>query len=342
MNSNQKPTSNDTLTAVAGIRVGHWTDVDAATGCTVVLMPDFGAIAGVEVRGAAPGTRETDLLRPGTLVQRVHAIVLGGGSAFGLAAADGVMRFLETAEVGFPVRSGVVPIVPAAIIFDLPIGRSDVRPGPDQGHAAAASASAQPVPLGSVGGGTGATVAKVLGADGSLKGGTGSSARGLPGEYTIAALMIVNAFGDIVDPESARVIAAPRSQDGTGFEDSREILWQTGDTRTALGTAVARPVEQTNTTIGIVATDAPLTVEQANRIAIMAHSGIARTIRPSYGMGDGDTLFVVSTAAVDATPDETMNLTGVGAAAAWTVERAVINGVTNASGLGGIPAVSEL
>lgn len=342
MDSNQNTQENDTLTAVREIRVGHWTDANAATGCTVVLMPDFGAVAGVEVRGAAPGTRETDLLRPGTLVQRIHAIVLGGGSAFGLAAADGVMRFLENAGVGFPVRSGVVPIVPAAIIFDLPIGRSDVRPGPDQGHAAAVSASTQPVLQGSVGGGTGATVAKALGAEGSLKGGTGSAARGLPGGYTMAALMIVNAFGDIVDPESARVLAAPRSRDGVGFEDSREILWRESDPRNAPGFTAAQPVEQTNTTIGIVATDAPLTVEQANRIAIMAHSGIARTVRPSYGMGDGDTLFVVSTAPVEAAPDETLNLTAVGAAAAWTVERAVLNGITNATGLAGIPAVSEL
>ncbi len=342
MDSNQNTQANDTLTAVPGIRVGHWTDADAATGCTVVLMPDFGAIAGVEVRGAAPGTRETDLLRPGTLVQRVHAIVLGGGSAFGLAAADGIMRFLENAGVGFPVRSGVVPIVPAAIIFDLPVGRSDVRPGPDQGHAAAVSASAQPVLQGSVGGGTGATVAKILGPDGALKGGTGSAARGVPGGYTIAALMVVNAFGDIVDPESAHVLAAPRSQDGHGFEDSREVLLREDGAGNARSSVAVRPDEQTNTTIGIVATDAPLTVEHANRIAIMAHSGIARTVRPSYGMGDGDTLFVVSTAAVDAPPDETLNLTAIGAAAAWTVERAVLAGITNATGLAGIPATAEL
>ena len=331
--------ANDTLTTVPGVRVGHWTDAGAATGCTVVLPPDYGAVAGAEVRGAAPGTRETDLLKSGTLVQRVHGIVLGGGSAFGLAAADGVMRFLEGAGVGFPVRSGVVPIVPAAIIFDLAVGRSDVRPGPGEGYEAAAAASADPVPQGSVGGGTGATVAKALGPDGSLKGGTGSAACELPGGYRVAALMVVNAFGDIVDPETAEVVAGPRSSGEGGFADSRQVLLRGGEPG-RVG-AHAAP-DESNTTIGVVATDAPLTVEQANRIAIMAHSGIARTVRPSYGMGDGDTLFVMSTVPPGAQADETFNLTAVGAAAAWTVERAVVNGVRSAAGLAGIPAVSDI
>ena len=305
-------------------------------------MPHEGAVAGVEVRGAAPGTRETDLLKPGTLVRRVHAILLGGGSAFGLAAAHGVMTFLEEQGIGFPVRSGVVPIVPAAILFDLPIGRSDVRPGPDQGYEASVTASAEPVAQGSVGAGTGATVAKALGASGSLKGGLGSAARPLPGGYRVAALMAVNAFGDIIDPETAEVVAGPRASESGGFEDSREVLWRTDDAGHAGASAAVRPSEPTNTTIGVVATDAPLTVEQANRVAVMAHSGIARSVRPSYAMGDGDTLFVVSTATPDTPPDETLNLSALGAAAAWTVERAIVNGVRTATGLAGVPAVSEI
>ncbi len=334
--------ANDTLTAVPGVRVGHWTNADAATGCTVVLVPEYGAIAGAEVRGAAPGTRETDLLKVGTLVERVHGIVLGGGSAFGLAAADGVMRFLEEAGVGFPVRSGVVPIVPAAIIFDLAIGRADVRPGSTEGYEAAATAATHPVPLGSVGGGAGATVAKALGPTASLKGGTGSAVCRLPGGYTIGALMVVNAFGDIVDPETAQVIAAPRSPETGRFEDTRQVLLRGEQPGRQSAYAAAPSSDNTNTTIGVVATDAPLTVEQANRIAIMAHSGIARSVRPSYGMGDGDTLFVVSTAPPDAPTDHPLNLTAVGATAAWMVERAVVNGVQSATGLAGVPAVSEI
>jgi L-aminopeptidase/D-esterase-like protein len=341
MTGTVKNSLNETLTAVPGIRVGHWTDTEAATGCTVVLVPPEGAIAGVEVRGAAPGTRETDLLRPGTLVQRIHAILLGGGSAFGLAAADGVMRFLEEAGVGFPVRSGVVPIVPAAILFDLPIGRSDVRPGPNQGHDAASAASTNPVVRGSVGAGTGATVAKALGPSGSIKGGTGSAVRALS-EYTIAALMAVNAFGDIVDPETAEVIAGPRSSQNGSFGDTRQVLWSADGGGPARAFGAPPPVEETNTTIGVVATDAPLTVEQANRIAVMAQSGIARTVRPSYGMGDGDTLFVISTAAPGMVPDEALNLTALGAAAAWTVERAIVDGVRAATSLAGVPSVSDL
>ena len=332
--------ANDTLTAVPGVRVGHWTDAGAATGCTVVLVPEHGAVAGAEVRGAAPGTRETDLLKAGTLVQRVHGIVLGGGSAFGLAAADGVMRFLEEAGVGFPVRSGVVPIVPAAIIFDLAIGRFDARPGPGQGYEAAAAASTDPVPQGSVGGGTGATVAKALGPAGSLKGGTGSAVCELPGGHAVGALMIVNAFGDIVDPETAEVVAGPRSSEDGPFEDSRQVLLRGDGSRQPNVDAASS--SRTNTTIGVVATDAPLTVEQANRVAIMAHSGVARTVRPSYGMGDGDTLFVVSTAPPEAPVNETLNLTAVGAAAAWTVERAVVNGVRSAAGLAGVSSVSDV
>lgn len=320
---------NETLTAVPGIRVGHWSDLDSATGCTVVLAPPEGAIGGVEVRGAAPGTRETDLLRPGTLVQRAHAILLSGGSAFGLDAAGGVMRYLEERGIGFRLRSGVVPIVPAAILFDLAIGRADVRPGMDQGYAACVAASGEPMAQGSVGAGTGATVAKAGGMERAIKGGLGSAAKRLPNGHVIAALVAVNAFGDIVDPETAEVLAGPRRAGG-GFEDSRDLLFH------SLSPEI--PVNA-NTTIGVVATDAPLTVEEANRMAIMAQSGIARTTRPSYGMGDGDTVFVLSTASRPA--EKPLNLTALGAAAAWSVERAVVNAIRSARGLAGVPAATE-
>lgn len=322
---------NTTLTAVPGIRVGHWTDTEAATGCTVVLMPPEGAIAGVEVRGAAPGTRETDLLRPGTLVERIHAILLGGGSAFGLAAADGVMRYLEEAGIGFQTRAGVVPIVPSAILFDLPVGRADVRPSSEQGYAASQIASTDPVLQGNVGAGTGATVAKALGMDHAIKGGTGSAIQRLPSGHVVGALMAVNAFGDVIDPETAEALAGPRRDSGE-FDDSRDVLLR--------GEQASAVVGSSNTTIGVVATDAPLTVAQANRVAMMAHSGIARTIRPSYGMGDGDTLFVVSTAK-DMPPEDSTNLTALGTAAAWAVERAIVNAIQSATGLAGVPSASE-
>ncbi|MBI4236774.1 MAG: P1 family peptidase [Chloroflexi bacterium] len=322
-----------TLTAVPGIRVGHWSDTEAATGCTVVLLPPEGAVGGVEVRGAAPGTRETDLLRPGTLVRRVHAILLSGGSAFGLEAASGVMRFLEEAGIGFPTRAGVVPIVPAAVLFDLALGRADVRPGRAEGYTACQAASAAPVPQGSVGAGTGATVGKALGMERAVKGGLGSVARRLQEGHVVAALMAVNAFGDILDPETAEVLAGPRrTPAGQDFEDTREVLLR----------GLAPPVAVGgNTTIGVIATDVPLTVEEANRLAIMAHSGIARAVRPSYGMGDGDTLFVLSTAP-EPSRSGTFNLTALGAAAAWTVERSIVNAIQTARGLAGVPAASEL
>ncbi len=323
---------NATLTAVPGIRVGHWTDADAGTGCTVILLPPEGAVAGVEVRGAAPGTRETDLLRPGTLVERVHAILLGGGSAFGLAAADGVMHYLEESGVGFQTRAGVVPIVPAAILFDLPLGRADVRPGPDQGYAACRAASDDPVSQGTVGAGTGATIAKALGMDHALKGGLGTAVRTMPNGHVVAVMIAVNAFGDIVDPETAEVLAGPRRADG-GFEDTREVLLR--PQRSAAMTS-----DGSNTTIGVVATDIPLTVAEANRLAVMAHSGIARAIRPSYGMGDGDTLFVVSTVS-EPSPEEVVDLTALGATAAWTVERAIVSAVRQATSLAGVPSASE-
>tara|TARA_B110000116_G_C16767581_1_gene551641 strand:+ start:190 stop:1191 length:1002 start_codon:yes stop_codon:yes gene_type:complete len=322
--------NNDTITAVPGIKIGHYTDLIGATGCTIAMMPDYGATAGVEVRGAAPGTRETDLLKPGTLVQKINAILLGGGSAYGLAAADGVMQYLEENNTGFQTRSGIVPIVPGAILFDLGIGNPQARPTSDDGYQAAKLASNKPVIQGTIGAGTGATVSKFGGIHNAIKGGLGSKAISIDETFTIGSLMVVNASGDIIDPETGILITGSRTHDNE-FISSRDLIFNNQTPQI--------PQSETNTTIGIVATNIPLTVEEANRIAIMAHSGIARSILPSYGMGDGDTLFVVSTA-LESTPSP-IDLTRLGTIAAWTVEQAILNAVQLNSGLSGIPSAKE-
>lgn len=317
----------DTITDVPGIRVGHYTDPEAVTGCTVVLCPE-GAVAGVDVRGAAPGTRETDLLRPLNLVQEAHAVVLSGGSAYGLAAADGVMTWLEEQGVGFPIGMGVVPIVASAILFDLAIGDPAVRPRPEHGYRASASADSSAPSQGSVGAGTGATIGKALGQERAVKGGLGCASRRVGG-YTVGALVAVNALGSIVDSETGRIIAGPRDPDGQGFLDSVDIL----ENSTA-----APAVALQNTTLAVVATDAPLTKEQANKLAQMAHDGLAMSIRPAHTMFDGDVIFALSTGKADPVPD----VTPFGAAAARALSNAIVTAITQASSLGGIPSISDL
>ncbi len=328
-----------TITSVPGVRLGHWADKEAATGTTVLLFPEYGAIGGVEVRGAAPGTRETDLLRPGTLVERVHAIFLTGGSAFGLNVAEGVMRYLEAESIGFRTPNGAIPIVPGAVIYDLGIGSSERRPTHDSGFDAARTATDAPAESGSVGAGAGATVAKVLGYGHAVKGGIGTAAMQLPDGHTVGAVMAVNAFGDVIDPETGAILAGPRNDDARTipFRSTREIL-RSGQRPEAGGRFQRGP---TNTTIGVVASDAPLSVAQANRLAMMAHSGIARAIVPSYGMGDGDTLFFVSTAPPATPALDNSRLTPIGAAAAEVVERAIIDSITSATGLAGVPSAAE-
>ena len=318
----------DTITDVPGIQVGHYTDSQAVTGCTVVLTPG-GGIAGVDVRGAAPGTRETDLLRPLNLVQEAHAVVLSGGSAYGLAAADGVMTWLEEQGVGFPVGVGVVPIVASAILFDLAIGDPTVRPRPEHGYQASATADSSTPAQGSVGAGTGATVGKALGQERAVKGGLGCSSRRV-GEYTVGALVAVNALGSIVDPETGALIAGPRDPGRLGFLDSVDIL---EDVKTPVAASALQ-----NTTLAVVATDAPLTKEQANKLAQMAHDGLALAIRPAHTMFDGDVVFALSTGKTTPVPD----VTPFGAAAARALSSAIIKAITQASGLGGVPSVSEL
>ena len=316
------------LTAVGGLKVGHQTLAARPTGCTVVLT-EGGAVAGVDVRGAAPGTRETDLLNPLNLVEQVHAIVLSGGSAFGLDAASGVMRYLEERKIGFSTSYGVVPIVPAAILFDLGVGDPKVRPGADCGYAAASAASAGPVEEGTVGAGAGATIGKMLGMERAMKGGIGTAAITLPDGLTVAALVAVNAYGDVIDPATGRVVAGVRTEDGRGLADARVLL------RT--GAAQKRPIGESST-IGVVATNAKLTKTQATKVAQMAHDGLARSITPVHSLADGDTLFALATGTLAGEAD----VSRVGALAAEAVADAVLRAVRAAKGLPGLPAVRDL
>ena len=313
------------LTDVPGVRVGHWTDQAAGTGCTVVLCPQ-GAVAGVDVRGGAPGTREIALLDPTCTVDRVHAVLLGGGSAYGLAAADGVMRWLEERGHGFDAGAAKVPIVPAAILFDLAIGRADVRPDAAAGYAACEAAHDGPAEQGCVGAGTGATVGKALGMAQATKSGIGSSSRRIGPDLVVAALVAVNAVGDVVDPADGRIIAGARQREG-GFAGSQQVMEQA---------LMAQTPRVGNTTIGVIAVNAALTKTTATKVAQMAHDGLARTIRPVHTPVDGDTLFVLSLGDVEADPGL------IGAVAADVTASAVLAAVRQAVGMFGLPAARDL
>ena len=317
------------ITAVPGIRVGHYTDRRNATGCTVVLCED-GAVGGVDVRGSAPGTRETDLLAPTAMVDRVHAVLLSGGSAFGLSAATGVMEYLEQRGIGIEFGDTRIPIVPAAVLFDLGVVTADVRPDADAGRLACQAASSDPMPEGSVGAGTGATVGKLLGRDKCVKGGIGTASIHLGGGLVIAAVVAVNAIGGVVDPETSEIVAGPLDRDGTML-DSMSLI-ASPDFRDA----PARPGE--NTTSGGGATNAQLTKAQANKLASVAHDGLAMAVRPAHLMGDGDTLFALATGKMEM--DAHMNR--LCAASTVCVSRAIVRAVRKATGLGGVKAVSEL
>jgi L-aminopeptidase/D-esterase-like protein len=315
---------HDAITDVAGIEVGHATDTEAITGCTAVVCR-AGAVAGVAVRGAAPGTRETDLCRPGTLVERAHAAVLTGGSAFGLEAASGVVRELHAGGVGHDSGGLIVPIVPAAVIFDLRIG-APAWPDVDMGRAAAAAAGDRPPEQGCVGAGAGATVGKILGMERATKAGIGTASADA-GSAIVGAIVVVNAGGDVVDPAGGAILAGTRGDDG-GFADSVALV--------RAGFEPPAPLEQT--TLAVVATDAPLTVEQANHLASVAHDGLARTIRPVHTMHDGDTIFVLATGESDGRvgPDEATRLAVF---AVDAVERATLAAVSHATPMGGLPAM---
>ncbi|MBI4199298.1 MAG: P1 family peptidase [Chloroflexi bacterium] len=327
-----------TITDIQGIEVGHWTDRDRATGCTVVVCRS-GAVGGVDVRGSAPGTRETDLLRPGNLVERVHGVLLGGGSAYGLDAASGVMRYLEEQGIGFRMGKVVVPIVAGAIIFDLGLAMHHARPGPAQGYEACLALSSGAAQEGSVGAGTGATVAKLLGMERAVKGGVGSSSIALEGGLAVGALVVVNALGSVVDPEAGSLVAGPRREVGRGFYSAQELLTQPrGPSSRQEEQQEAAPQ---NTTLAVVATNASLTKEQANKLAQMGQDGLAMAVWPCHTMADGDVVFAMATGQVGGAVGA-RELTRLGWAAALAVARAVVRGVTEATGLGGVPALREL
>lgn len=320
------------ITEVPGVRVGHWTDPVGLTGCTVVLPPP-GTVGSGEVRGGAPGTRETDLLRPGMLVREVHAVLLTGGSAFGLAAADGVMRFLEERGIGFDTGVARVPIVPAAVVFDLALGDPGARPGPEAGYAACLAASAGPVEEGSVGAGTGATVAKLRGPHRQRKGGVGSAAE-RRGAVVVGALVVVNALGEVLD-EEGNVLAGARP--GPDLEPGPP--WpgagQTGDGPRPEGPAGLRP--GANTTLAVVATNAALEKEGAHALAVAGHRGLEAAVRPSHTIWDGDAVFSLATGGAEAGQDELSEMAE--RAVATAVRRAVraARGVAGAPGLGEAP-----
>ncbi|MDM0113122.1 P1 family peptidase [Variovorax sp. J22R133] len=304
------------ITDVAGIEVGHYTDARRPTGCTVVIARE-GAVAGVDVRGAAPGTRETDLLAPGNLVQHVHAVMLAGGSAWGLAAADGAVRWLEERGVGMDVRFGTLPIVPAAVLFDLPLGDARIRPDAAAGYAACEAASSTAPAEGNVGAGSGALVGKLFGVARATKGGIGTASITVRG-VTVGALIACNALGDVLDPDTATVVAGARTPDGRALLDTRRALIR--------GELPKPLLAGTNTTLGVIATDAVLTKVQANRLATVAHDGLARAINPVHTMSDGDTLFALATGRVALT-DESPGMTVLGALAAEVVARATLRAV---------------
>ena len=321
------------ITRVAGIEVGHFTDTRRPTGCTVVMARE-GAVAGVDVRGAAPGTRETDLLHPSNLVDKVHAIMLAGGSAWGLEAATGAVRWLEERGVGLDVAVGRLPIVPAAVLFDLLVGDMRIRPDAAAGYAACAAASGADPAEGNVGAGTGAVVGKVFGIRHAMKGGVGTASITVDG-VTVGALIACNALGDVIDPDTAQVMAGARTDDGRALRDTRRALLR--------GQPPQPLLAGTNTTIGVVATDAILTKVQAHRLAIAAHDGLARSINPVHTMSDGDTLFSLGTGRAGKSLGMMVLATMAAEATARATARAIqaARSVTTANGLY-LPAMADL
>ncbi len=320
-----------TLTDVAGVLVGQITRTDRPTGCTVVVTPD-GATGGVAVRGAAPGTRETDLLRSENAIDRVHAIALSGGSAPGLATADGVLRRLQETGVGLEFGGHIVPIVPAAVLYDLGVGDGSIAPTAADGYAACKVATADPVVRGSVGAGAGATIGKMLGG-GRMKGGLGSAGFRFDDGTVVAALIAVNSRGDVRDPHSGKLIAGALAGDGRTLRNTESTLLDPGGTSSGSGGQ--------NTAIGVVATNRTLSKAQCNRLASVAHDGLARAVVPAHTIFDGDTLFALATnrgGPVSSTTD----LDRVDAAAAAAVASAVIDAVTQATALDGIPAARDI
>lgn len=326
----------NTITDVPGIEVGQAQDLDALTGVTVILCRK-GAVGGVDVRGSAPGTRETDLLHPLNLVEKVHAVTLAGGSAFGLDAASGVMKYLDEQKIGFNTGAGIVPIVPAAILFDLGVGRGEIRPTAEMGYRAAAAAHAKSVEEGNIGAGTGASVGKIFGNRSAMKSGLGTASLDIGAGVVVGAIVAVNAFGDVIDPKTGKILAGARSVEigplRVGekgyFADTLESM------KSFAGRTVLSFAAKTNTVIGVVATNAKLTKPEANKMAQMAHDGLARVIRPAHTMLDGDTIFAL------ATGEKKSDVTTVGAFAAEVLAEACLRAVRAAQSAGDLPGLGD-
>lgn len=315
------------LTSIPGFRVGHAQDLEALTGCTVILCPPD-TVGGVDQRGGAPGTRETDLLHPMHLVNQVNAVLLTGGSAFGLDAAAGVMRFCEENKMGFNAGLASVPIVPAAVLFDLGIGDPNIRPDAEMGYQACQNATEDQPAEGNVGAGTGATVGKILSMKMATKSGIGTASIDLGGGGKVAALVAVNAFGDVIDPDKGEIIAGARAI--KGYADTLKIM-KSFVGKKVMGFASGPE----NTVIGVVATNVKFNKEQITRVAQMAHNGLARTVRPAFTLLDGDTVFALSSGEVE------MDQNVVGAYAAVAYQEAILRAVRSAEKAGGIPAASK-
>jgi len=318
----------NTILEVPGIKVGQVSDLEALTGCTVILC-ERGAVCGVDVRGGAPGSRETDLLRPENLVDKVHAVFLAGGSAFGLDGASGVMEYLEEKGIGFDVGVTHVPIVPASVLFDLTVGNYKVRPDKGMGYKACEKATDEYVEQGNVGAGTGATVGKILGMKNCMKSGLGTYAKKV-GNLVVGAIVAVNALGDVVDPGNGEILAGALKDDLKEFADTLKIMEKLDIQEEGKNVFIG------NTTIGVVATNARLTKAEAKKVASMAHNGLAKTIRPCHTMYDGDTIYALSTADLKAD----INL--VGSLACEVMAQAVINAVIYAEGVGGLKSFQDI
>jgi L-aminopeptidase/D-esterase-like protein len=313
------------FTEIEGVEVGHAQNLNAATGCTVVLCKN-GATAGVDVRGGAPGTRETDLLNPVNMVQKIHAVMLAGGSAFGLDAAAGIMQYLEEKKIGFDVGVTHVPIVCGAVLFDLTIGNPRIRPDKNMGYVACVKAGSKDCPQGNVGAGTGATVGKIMGMDRAMKSGLGCYAVQID-DLKVGALVAVNCLGDVIDPESGEKLASPFNEEGMAPGDTEEIMIKSyADKKNLFGG---------NTTIGVIATNAAFDKAQATKLASMAQNGYARTMRPAHTMFDGDTIFALSTGNVAA------DLSVVGLLAARVMERAIVAAIKNTTSLCGLKCYAD-
>ncbi len=328
--------ANSTITSVPGLEIGQAQDLNALTGCTVIICRK-GAVAGVDVRGGAPGTRETDLLQPVNLVEKIHAVMLAGGSAYGLDSAAGAMRYLEEHKIGFNTGAGLVPIVPAAIIFDLNIGKSKGRPDSEMGYRACQAASSKPVEEGNLGAGTGASVGKLFGLKQAMKAGQGSASLSISRGVTVGALAVVNPLGDVVDPRTGEIVAGLRSgkigplKVGAAgyFANTLDVM------RSFFGRTVLSFATRANTVLGVVAVNASLTKTELTKVAQMAQDGIARTIRPSHTMLDGDVVFALATGGRKA------DVSSVGAFAAEALSQAILRAVRMAASAGGLPGLYQ-